>query len=137
MNNVILIGRLTRDPELRYTTGGTAVARFTIAVDKQLSKEKKDEFEAQGKPTADFIRCISWGKQAEVVSEYTAKGLMVAVNGRIETGSYQDQEGRTIYTTDVVTNQVKFLQWKDNQSNNSQNEPVEGFEYTDDENIPF
>lgn len=137
MNNVVLIGRLTKDPELRYTTNGTAVTNFTLAVDKQLSQEKKAEFESQGKPTADFIRIVVWGKQAESSAEYTAKGKLVAVNGRIETGSYQDQDGKMVYTTDVVAHQVQFLEWKDNNQEQGQNEILEGFDEVDDEHIPF
>ena len=90
MNNVVLIGRLTRDPELRYIpNSGTAVSTFSLAVDKNLSRDKKAEMESKNQPTADFIRIVVWGKQAENCANYLAKGRLVAVQGRIETGSYE------------------------------------------------
>lgn len=120
MNNVTLIGRLTRDPELRYLQGSNqAVARFTLAVDKQLSKEKKQEMESRNQPTADFINIVVWGKLAESCSRFTQKGKRVAVQGRIQTGSYEAQDGTRRYTTDVVANSVEFIDWKDDFSNNS------------------
>ncbi len=114
MNNVVLIGRLTRDPELRYIPStGMAVTRFTLAVDKQLSREKKQEFEARNQPTADFINIVVWGKQAENCANYLVKGRLVAVQGRIETGSYEAKDGTRRYTTDIVANNVQFLEWGD------------------------
>lgn len=110
MNKVILIGRLTRDPELRYTQANTAVCTFTLAVDKKLSREKREEAEAAGRPTADFPRIIVWGKMGENASRYLFKGKQCAIEGRIQTGSYQDKEtGKTIYTTDIVAENVEFL----------------------------
>ncbi len=120
MNNVVLVGRLTRDPELRYIPSGTAVTRFSLAVDKQLSREKKQEFEQKGQPTADFINIVVWGRQAENCANYLAKGRLVAIQGRIDTGRYQDKDGKMVYTTDVVAEQVEFLEWGD--SNNSSNQ---------------
>jgi len=112
MNSVVLIGRLTRDPELRFVPGsGMAVANFTMAIDKGLNREKKAEFEAQGKPTADFIRIIVWGKQAENCSQFLSKGKMVAINGSIQTGSYKNQSGDSVYTTEVLANRVEFIEW--------------------------
>lgn len=102
MNSVILIGRLSRDPELSYTPNtNTAVGRFTIAVDRP-----KRDGEDQG---ADFIRITVWGRQAETCDRYLAKGRQVAVHGRIQTGSYKDRNGETVYTTDVVADRVEFL----------------------------
>lgn len=102
MNSVILIGNLARDPELSYTPNTqTAVCRFSLAV----NRPKKDG-EDQG---ADFIRITVWGKQAENCDRYLSKGRKVAVNGRIQTGSYKDKNGQTVYTTDVVANNVEFL----------------------------
>ena len=110
MNRVILIGRLTRDPELRYTQNNQAVATFTLAVDKRLSREKRQEAESQNRPTADFIRITVWGQQGENASRYLRKGSQCAVEGSINTGSYQDKEtGKTIYTTEVWANNVEFL----------------------------
>ena len=90
MNSVNLIGRLVKDPELRYTQTQQAVVNFTLAVDKGLSREKREDLEAAGKPTADFPRIMVWGKQAENVSRYLSKGSQCAVIGRIQTGSYRD-----------------------------------------------
>ncbi len=102
MNSVVLIGRLTRDPELSYTPNTqTAVTRFTIAVDRP-----KRQGEDQG---ADFIRITVWGRQAENCDRYLSKGRQVAVSGRIQTGSYKNREGITVYTTEVVADRVEFL----------------------------
>ena len=109
MNKVILIGRLVRDPELKYTQSNQAVCNFTLAVDKKLSREKREEAEAAGRPTADFPRIIVWGKMGENASRYLFKGSQCAVEGRIQTGSYQDQDGKTIYTTDIIAENVEFL----------------------------
>lgn len=118
MNNVILMGRLTRDPDLRYLQGGSggAVARFTIAVDKALAKDKKQEMESKNQATADFINIVVWGKMAENCAKYTQKGKRVLVTGRIQTGFYDDKEGKRVYTTDVVANNVEFIDWKDGNS---------------------
>lgn len=135
MNNVVLIGRLVRDPELRYLQTGTANTTFTLAVDKGLSKEKKNEMEAQGKPTCDFIRIVVWGKQAENAANYLAKGRLVAIQGRIQTGSYEDKDGKRVYTTDVVANQVEFLEW--GEKGQASDEVPEGFHPIDSDSIPF
>ena len=111
MNNVALIGRLTRDPELRFVSGsGMAVANFTIAVDKTLSREKRQQFEAANKPTADFIRIVVWGKQAENCANYLAKGRNVGIQGSISVTSYKTEAGEVRYSTDVVANNVEFLE---------------------------
>ena len=109
MNKVILIGRLTKDPDLRYTQSGMAVCQFTLAVNKNLSKDKKEEMEAQNKPTADFPRIIVWGKMGENASRYLKKGSQCAIDGTIQTGSYEDNNGNRIYTTDIVAQHVEFL----------------------------
>lgn len=102
MNNVVLIGRLTRDPELSYTANNqTAVTRFTLAVDRPYSQDRERQ--------ADFIRIVVFGKQAENVNRYLTKGSQCAVEGRIQTGSYQNREGATVYTTDIIANRVEFL----------------------------
>ena len=106
MNSVILTGRLTRDPELRYTTGSQmAVTKFSIAVDRPVRQGKERE--------ADFPRITVFGKQAENCERYLAKGRMVGIQGRIQTGSYQDKDGKTVYTTDVIADRVEFLEWGD------------------------
>ena len=102
MNNVVLIGRLTRDPELSYTPNNqTPVCRFTIAVDRP-----RRNGEDMG---ADFIRITVWGKQAENCDRFISKGRQVGVSGRIQTGSYKNREGITVYTTEVVADRVEFL----------------------------
>lgn len=138
MNSVILIGRLTRDPDLRYLQTGMAVSRFSLAVDKDLSKEKKQEFESKGQPTADFINIVVWGKQAENCANYLLKGRLVGIQGRIQSGSY-DKDGTRVYTTDVVAERVQFLEYKDKQSSTQQQSDfgVAGFSPTDDDDIPF
>lgn len=140
MNNVQLMGRLTRDPELRYLQGTQmSVARFTLAVDKQLSKEKREEIENKGQPTADFINCVAWGALGDTVAKYSGKGLRLLVNGRIQTGSYE-KDGERRYTTDVVVNSLQIIDWK-NSSNTNNTETYDdfedGFDVTEDDRIPF
>lgn len=143
LNNVVLIGRLTRDPELRYIpNSGTPVSTFTLAVDKNLSKEKKMEMESKNQPTADFIRIVVWGKQAENCANFLNKGKLVGINGRIQTGSYDDKDGKRVYTTDVVANSVEFLEWGDNNQKSSgptgsDFSDIDGFHPTDNDDIPF
>lgn len=119
MNNVQLLGRLTRDAELKYLDNNQ-VARFTLAVDKTLSREKRQEMEAKGQQTADFIQCQAWGKMAESLVKYTGKGLRVLINGRIQTGSYE-KDGQRVYTTEVLVNNVEFIDWKDGNNQNGYN----------------
>ena len=118
MNNVVLIGRLTRDPELSYTPSNqTPVCRFTIAVDRPRRN---------GEDTgADFIRITVWGKQAENCDRYISKGRQVGVSGRIQTGSYKNKEGITVYTTEVVADRVEFLGGGNANSVPSNNSSVE------------
>ncbi len=101
MNHSILIGRLTKDPDLRYTPNGTAVTTFTIAVDRNNDKKE-----------ADFIAIVTWSKLAENVANYCAKGKLVAVSGRIQTRNYENSDGKKVYVTEVVANEVKFLEPK-------------------------
>lgn len=132
MNNVVLIGRLTRDPELRYIPGsGTAVCNFTMAVDKGLSKDKKQEMESKNQPTADFIRIVVWGKMGENSANYLKKGRLVAVQGSIQTGSYDDKDGKKIFTTEVNARNVEFLEWGDKK------EVTPDFTDAHNEDIPF
>ena len=105
MNSVELIGRLTRDPDVRYTSGSqTAVATFTIAIDRP---QRQDGGERQ----TDFPRITVFGRQAETCEKYLKKGRLVAIQGRLQTGSYQNKNGDTVYTTDVVANRVEFIDW--------------------------
>lgn len=134
MNNVGLTGRITKDLELKYTQNGKAYCRFTLAVDRGLSKEKKQEAEANGQPTADFINCVAWGATAETINRYTAKGKKVLVYGSIETGSYTTQDGSKRYTTDVLVKRIEILEFADSNNTNSQDtRPFGQF----DEEMPF
>lgn len=108
MNSVCLIGRLARDPELRYAQTGTAMCRFTVAVDRRLSKQKRQEAQANNQPTADFVSCTAFGATAELIANYHKKGSQIGIEGRIQTGSYE-RDGRTVYTTDVVVNNLTFI----------------------------
>ena len=110
MNSVVLIGRLTRDPEIRYTASSQmAVASFTIAIDRPVR--------AGGEKQTDFPRITVFGRQAENCERYLAKGRLVGIQGRLQTGSYQNKDGVTVYTTDVVADRVEFLEWGDRQQN--------------------
>lgn len=133
MNKVVLIGRLTKDPELRYAQGnGTAVCRFTLAVPRQF---KKDE--------TDFINCVSFGKAAETINQYMTKGRQLAVTGSIRTGSYDAQDGSKRYTTDVAVDGFQFVGSGQGNSNNQQGNTSNndnGFGYEepiDDGDMPF
>ena len=106
MNKVILIGRLTRDVELGYSENNTAFARYTLAIDRP--------YKQNGGQEADFIRCLMFGRTAELAEQYLGKGIKVAVEGRIQTGSYVNGEGQKIYTTDVVVERQEFLERKPN-----------------------
>lgn len=136
MNSVVLIGRLTADPEVAYTQSQKAICRFTLAVDRQTKSE-----EAQ----ADFIRIVVWDRQGENAGRYLHKGSKVAVLGRIQTGSYKDREGKTVYTTDVVASRVEFLDSRSDKPADVSEVKAQaeslfgddvGFTYTDD-GIPF
>ncbi len=119
MNKVILMGRLTRDPNVRYSQGenATAVARFTLAVDRRFRR-------ANDSQEADFIGCVCFGKQAEFVEKYFRQGMRMVAVGRIQTGSYTNNEGQKVYTTDVVVEEIEFAESKssnpDSGSNNYQ-----------------
>lgn len=139
MNKAVLMGRLTRDPEVRYTQGNEpmAVARYTLAVDRRYKRE--------GEQTADFISCIAFGKNGEFVNKYLSKGMKIAVSGHIQTGSYTNKDGIKVYTTDVIVDEHEFAESKasaqNTQSNNSQPQTYEeGFMSVPDdveENLPF
>ena len=108
MNKVILMGRLTRDPEVRYSQGenSTAIARYTLAVDRRFRRNN------DGEQTADFIGCVAFGRSAEFAEKYFRQGLKVIVTGRIQTGSYTNKEGQKVYTTDVVVEDQEFADSK-------------------------
>ena len=106
MNHVQLIGRLTKDPELRYTSQGIAVATFTLAVQRNYSDNN-------GERQTDFIQCISWRKLAETIANHLVKGSLIACEGRIQTRNYENQQGQRVYVTEVVVNEVQFLESKE------------------------
>ena len=116
MNSVQLIGRLTRDPEIRYTDGGASIARFCLAVDRRFKQENGAD--------ADFINIVAFGKTAEFIEKYFHKGMKIALNGRIQTGSYTDKDGKKVYTTDVVAENVEFCESKGNSANNDAPAPA-------------
>ena len=107
MNKVILMGRLTRDPDVHYSAGesGTSVARYTLAVDRRFNKR-------DGEATADFISCVAFGRSAEFAEKYFRQGLKIVITGRIQTGSYTNRDGNKVYTTDVVVEDQEFAESK-------------------------
>ena len=126
MNKVILMGRLTRDPEVRYTQGNnTAVCSFSLAVNRRFKQE--------GQPDADFINVVAWAKTAEFVSKYFAKGQQVAVVGRIQTRNYDDKDGKKIFVTEVVAEEVYFADSKKEQNATTS----AGFMQVEEEGLPF
>lgn len=141
MNKVILMGRLTRDPEVRYTQGdnASAVARFSLAIDRRFKKD--------GEQTADFISCVAFGKTGEFIEKYGRKGTKFVVEGRIQTGSYTNKDGQKVYTTDVVVEQVEFAESKASADGNTTNNTSNSNTPTDtsfmdipdgiDEELPF
>lgn len=126
LNRVVLVGRLTRDPDLRYTPNGVAVANFNIAVNRPFSNQ-------QGEREADFINCVAWRRQAENLANYMKKGSMIGVDGRIQTRNFEGQDGKRVYITEVMAESIQFLETKGssgqsgqgstmaNSSNNNQN----------------
>ena len=138
MNKVILMGRLTRDPEVRYTQGDNAmaIARYSLAVDRRFKRD--------GEPDADFINCVAFGKSGEFAEKYLKKGTKIAVVGRIQTGSYTNKDGQKVYTTDVVVEEQEFAESKnsgfsDNNQSASANKNTDFMSIPDgiDEELPF
>ncbi|MCB2438618.1 single-stranded DNA-binding protein [Listeria monocytogenes] len=120
MNRVVLVGRLTKDPDLRYTPAGAAVATFTLAVNRPFTNQ-------QGEREADFINCVVWRKPAENVANFLKKGSMAGVDGRVQTRNYEGNDGKRVYVTEIVAESVQFLEPKQNAvegstPNNNQNE---------------
>lgn len=107
MNKVILIGRLTKDPDVRQIQNNT-VARYTLAVDRKIRKDNADP----NAVTADFISCVAWDRKAEFADMYLKKGTKIAISGRIQTGKYTNKDGQTVYTTDVVIDEQEFCESK-------------------------
>ena len=128
MNTVVLVGRLTKKPETQYskTENPIQIARFTLAVDRAYKK--------QGQPIVDFIRCVAFGKTAEVAEKYLDKGTKVGVTGRIQAGSYKAQDGRTVYTMDVLADSIEFMT---SRAENAAQSVTEQFETVTEEELPF
>ena len=117
MNKVFLVGRLTRDPELRYTSSNLATMRCSIAVDRQFVREGEER-------GADFINIVAFGNRAETMSKYLTKGSQIAIDGRIQTGSYDGTDGKKVYTTDVVVENFQFLDSKGSRNMDIDSEPM-------------
>lgn len=128
MNKVCLIGRITKDPELRYTSSNIPSVRFTLAVNRTFSSQS-------GEREADFISCVAWRNQAENMKKYVSKGSLVAVEGRIQTGSYE-KDGQRIYTTDVVADNVQFLESKSQSQSREDNVTPSDFANDNIESAP-
>lgn len=116
INRVILVGRLTRDPELRYTASGAAVGSFTIAVNRQFTNQ-------QGEREADFINCVIWRKSAENFANFTKKGSLVGIDGRLQSRSYENQQGQRVYVTEVVVDNFSLLESRSTSENRSSSAP--------------
>lgn len=141
MNKVILIGRLTKDPELRFTPTGTAVSTVTLAIDRKIASKDQEK-------STDFIQVIIWGKQAEATANYITKGCKFGVCGRIQTRSYNDKDNNRRYVTEVVAEEVSFIEWGNKTGNNMNAEhlstkvdygniPIDDMTLIDDEDVPF
>lgn len=141
MNKVFLVGRLTRDPDLRYGASNNAVMRSSLAVDRQFTNQN-------GEREADFINIVAFGNRAETMKKYLTKGSQIAISGRIQTGSYDDKDGKRVYTTDVVIDEFQFLDSKGTRndstdSSNSNDSSLTPYDFSDttndnnDESDPF
>lgn len=132
MNSVQLVGRLTRDPEISYSNGGTSITRITLAVDRRIKQEGAEQ-------TADFIGCVAFGRTAEFIEKYFKKGNKLGINGRIQTGSYTNKDNVKVYTTDVVIENCEFVESKGGNvpaGNTDANDFVNVPDITDEE-LPF
>lgn len=112
INNLTLVGRLTKDPDLKYTGNGTAVATFTLAMNRNFTNQS-------GEREADFINCVIWRKPAETLANYAKKGVLIGVTGRIQTRSYENQQGQKVYVTEVIADNFQLLESK--KADSSQN----------------
>ena len=133
MNRVILMGRMTKDPEMRQTQSGVSVCRFTLAVNRRFAKE--------GQMTADFINCTAWRQQADFISKYFQKGNMIAIVGSIQTSTWEGQDGKKQYSTDILVDEAYFTGSKENTSGSAPAETSGGFdsfmEMPDGDNLPW
>ena len=136
MNKAILIGRLTRDPELRYTSSNRAVCQFTVAIDRPFTNQ------ATGQREADFINVVAWDKTGENVGKYMTKGRLIAVEGRIQTRNYDNNEGRKVYVTEVIASNVQFLESRNQQQDSSNQSSSNDYydvqkDIVTDDDLPF
>lgn len=138
INNVVLVGRLIRDPELRYTQSNQAVATFSLAVNRNFKRQN-------GESEADFINCVIWRQQAENLANWAKKGALIGITGRIQTRSYENQQGQRVYVTEVVAEQFQLLESRRDHGSNSQptvdnhqnfSQQAEPFSI-DDDSLPF
>lgn len=126
MNRVFLVGRLTKDPDIRVTQNGTGTARFTLAVDRKTKE-----------PATDFISCVAFGKTAEFYEKYVTQGMKMVVAGHIQTGSYTNKDGQRVYTTDVIVDESEFAESKRTESKPVDNYAVPEFMDIPDDGVPF
>lgn len=117
INRVILVGRLTKNPEIRKTPNGASICKFTLAVSRKVK--------AQGQPDADFISCVAWNKIADLMYQYLKKGSLIGIDGRLQTGKFTNNNGETIYTCDVMVESLQFLDKKEETQNNDVNQERE------------
>ena len=132
INTVVLTGRLTKDPELKFLQSGIAVCRFTLAVNRT--------FKSEGQPDADFVNCVAWRKQAENLANFLKKGSLAGVEGRIQTSSFDGKDGNRVFVTEVVANSVQFLEPKSSNSNNAPSNQNNGYQqqgYTNTSNQTY
>lgn len=132
LNRVVLVGRLTKDPELRYTPGGKAVATFTLAINRTYTNQ-------QGQREADFIQCVAWKRTAENVANYLKKGSLAGVDGRLQTRNYENQQGQRVYVTEIICESVQFLDSKNSNNNANQSQQDQQYQQKQNENFrdPF
>lgn len=129
INNVVLVGRLTKDPELKYTQGGIAVTRFTLAVNRSFTNQ-------QGQREADFVNCVTWRKQAENTANYLRKGSLAGIEGRIQTSNFEGKDGNRVFMTEVVADSIQFLEPKGSQRQSGYNTEYDGQQYDTRTNAP-
>jgi len=130
MNRTVLVGRLTKDPDLRYTSNGTATASFTVAVNRNFKN-------ASGEREADFINCVAWRKAAETLSNFVKKGSQIAVDGRLQTRSYDNQQGQRVFVTELVVENFTFLDSKKEDGNQSSYKQKESYSQPKENKDPF
>ena len=130
INNVVLVGRLTKDPDLRYTATGTGVATFTLAVNRNFTNQ-------DGNREADFINCVIWRKSAETLANYARKGTLLGVTGRIQTRNYENQQGQRVYVTEVVADNFQLLESRSDNEKRQTDKPQQNTYTNNVESDPF